>query len=144
MSEWISVDDGMPEIGEIVVTAGYRPVGGRMTWTVQQDELEETITGEAVWRASRARTVRWWMRLPELPGGQLSLCLFDPGRLVVHRPAVDHTDLFLLSRRARRLARDKEPHDLRFHFRTAVSISGHQPLCAPHSSQTTCHIHVSS
>ena len=70
MNGWISVEEKLPEIGETVLTAGYQAGTGRAAWTCREDELEESITGEPVWCASRIPVVRYWMRLPELPDGQ--------------------------------------------------------------------------
>ena len=70
VNEWISVEEKLPEIGETVLTAGYQAGTGRVTWTCREDEMEESITGEPVWRASMIQIVRYWMRLPELPDGQ--------------------------------------------------------------------------
>ena len=86
MNEWISVEEELPEIGETVLTAGYQAGTGRVTWTCREDEMEESISGEPVWRASMIQVVRYWMRLPELPDGQRIGTLAAGARAILECP----------------------------------------------------------
>ena len=85
MSEWISVDDRLPGIGEHVLTAGYRCYirlrlsDGRTvlrrdsrydgTWWSEVSWREADVQGETQW-ADGLLDVSHWMPLPGMPDGR--------------------------------------------------------------------------